>query len=346
VSSSGEKVNVISGEQMARLTTEIISNANYRVDCLFENHHTFAYGLETFLNGLIDIKKQYIKVKLITEITRENLAYYRDVAKHVDIRHMDGVKGSFMICDGIEYLGYVFGRQPKHEEMIHVTMESFVAAQQYIFDGLWTAALPLKDKIMESEEPYKRQFTERIAEAIETQRLIMKIINSASDEILLLFSTTNSFMRAKHDGLLELLRDASNRGVKVRILLHLDDDSLREKLQVELKKNFASLSIQYMSKPLERTITTVVRDRQACLLIKVNDDSKESSIDATVDSTYSNSSATINSCVSIFESLWIQSELESQKKIKQVYFKMFKGFELKDEAYDRQWSFQRDKQED
>jgi hypothetical protein len=225
-------------------------------------------------------------------------------------------------------------------------MESFVAAQQYIFDGLWTAAVPLKDKIMESEEPYKRQFTERIAEAIETQRLIMKIINSASDEILLLFSTTNSFMRAKHDGLLELLRDASNRGVKVRILLHLDDDSLREKLQVELKKNFASLSIQYMSKPLERTITTVVRDRQACLLIKVNDDSKESSIDATVDSTYSNSSATINSCVSIFESLWIQSELESQKKIKQVYFKMFKGFELKDEAYDRQWSFERDKQEE
>ena len=60
--------------------------------------------------------------------------------------------------------------------MLHITMESFVEAQQYVFDGLWTAAVPFKDKLMEIEEPYKRQFAERIAEAIETQRLIKKII--------------------------------------------------------------------------------------------------------------------------------------------------------------------------
>ena len=153
-------------------------------------------------------------------------------------------------------------------------------------------------------------------------------------------------MRAEHDGLLSLLRDASNRGVKVRLLVHIEDDNLKEKLQDEMRKNFASLSILYMRKPLERTITTLVRDRQVCLLIKVNDDSKESSIDATVDSTYSNSSATINSCVSIFESLWIQTELDSQKRIKQVYFQLFKGFKLKDETYDRQWSFERDNQQE
>ncbi|MFI5407248.1 MAG: hypothetical protein ACHQ1D_12160, partial [Nitrososphaerales archaeon] len=64
-----------------------------------------------------------------------------------------------------------------------------------------------------------------------------------------------------------------------------------------------------------------------------------------VDSTYSNSSATINSCVSIFESLWIQTELDSQKRIKQVYFQLFKGFKLKDENYDRQWSFEHDQKE-
>ena len=51
----------------------------------------------------------------------------------------------------------------------NITMESFVEAQQYVFDGLWTAAVPFKDKLMEIEEPHKRQFTERIAEAIETQ---------------------------------------------------------------------------------------------------------------------------------------------------------------------------------
>lgn len=344
MTSSGQDANIVTGEQMDKITAELVSSANYRVDCLFENNYTFSRGLMRFIDSLINTRKQYVKVNLITIITRDSLPYYRDIAKHVNIRHLDGLKGSFLICDGTEFLGYLFGKA-KYEGVIHVKMESFVEAQQYIFDGLWAAAIPLKDKIMESEEPYKRQFTERIAEALETQRLIMKIINSASDEILLLFSTTNSFMRAKRNGLLELLRDASNRGVKVRVLLRIDDNELKEKLQVELKKNFSALSIQYMSKPLEKTITTLVRDRQACLLIKTNDDSKANSTDATVDSTYSNSSATINSCVSIFESLWIQTELESQKKVKQAYFKMFKGFQLKDESYHRQWSFERDEQE-
>ena len=70
---------------------------------------------------------------------------------------------------------------------------------------------PFKDKLMEIEEPWRGIFKD--AEAIETQRLI-KIINSATEEILLLFSTTNSFMRAEHDGLLGLLREACNRGVR------------------------------------------------------------------------------------------------------------------------------------
>ncbi|HEY7110614.1 MAG TPA: hypothetical protein VH415_14410 [Nitrososphaeraceae archaeon] len=343
---SGERVHVIKGDQMAKITAELITKANYRVDCLFEQHNTFASGLAGFLNNLIGIKKQYIKIKLITEVTNDSLEYYKNIAKHIDIRHLDGVKGNFLICDGIEYFGYILGNKLLHEEMIHVNDESFVSAQQYIFDSLWSVAVALKDKIVESQEPYKRQFTERIAEALETQRLIMKIINSATDEILLLFSTTNSFMRAKHDGLLEMLRAASEKGVKVRVLLHIDDRQLKEKLKEELKKNFALLSVQYMSKPLEKTVTTLVRDKQACLLIKVNDDSKASYTDATVDSTYSNSDATINSCVSIFESLWIQTELESQKKVKQAYFKMFKGFELKDESYVRQWSFDSEKQEE
>jgi hypothetical protein len=81
------------------------------------------------------------------------------------------------------------------------------------------AAVPFKDKLLEIEEPHKQQFTERIAEAIETQRLIKKIVNSATEEILLLFSTTNSFMRAEHDGLLSLLRDAYLLQTILRIIV-------------------------------------------------------------------------------------------------------------------------------
>ncbi len=52
----------------------------------------------------------------------------------------------------------------------------------------------------------------------------------------------------------------------------------------------------------------------------------------------SNDESTLSFNVSMFESLWIQSEFEKQNKIKQVYFRMFKGLELKNEKYKRKWT--------
>jgi hypothetical protein len=64
-------------------------------------------------------------------------------------------------------------------------------------------------------------------------------------------------------------------------------------------------------------------------------------------STYSNSESTVFSNGSIFESLWIQSELEKQNNARQTYFQLFKGFKLKDEVYDRRWnSTQRSEKDD
>ena len=88
-------------QQVARLTTEIIPKVSGKVDCVFQSHQT----LETFLDSIINLKKQYIKVRLVTEITRDNLPYYKEVNKHIDIRHLDSVKGSFIVCDGREYSG-------------------------------------------------------------------------------------------------------------------------------------------------------------------------------------------------------------------------------------------------
>ena len=172
MSSSGKKVEVVSGDQrVAMLTTEIIPRVSSKVDCVFQSHQT----LETFLDSIINLKKQYIKVRLVTEITGDNLPYYKEITKHIDIRHLDSVKGSFMVCDGREYLGYILGKQSERLEMLHITMETFVEAQQYVFDGLWTAAVPFKDKLLEIEEPHKRQFTERIADCFEFQLFWFKL---------------------------------------------------------------------------------------------------------------------------------------------------------------------------
>ena len=99
--------------------------------------------------------------------------------------------------------------------------------------------------------------------------------------------------------------------------------------------------MQYITKDLQTTMTTMVVDQAVCLSIEVNDETKENFEDTTGLATYSNSESTVSSCISIFETLWIQSELDKQNKIKQVYFQLFKGFKLKDETYRRRWFSER-----
>ena len=87
MSSSSENIDVVSGEQqVARLITEIIAKVSSKIDCVDPRN---------IPGQLINLKKQYIKVRLVTEITRDNLPYYKEITKHIDIRHLENVKGCF-----------------------------------------------------------------------------------------------------------------------------------------------------------------------------------------------------------------------------------------------------------
>jgi two-component system, OmpR family, sensor histidine kinase VicK len=75
-----------------------------------------------------------------------------------------------------------------------------VEQQQYFFDMLWKKAIPAKQRIKEIEEGLKREFIETIQDSIEIQNLIPKVINSAAEELDVIFSTANSFNRYKRQG--------------------------------------------------------------------------------------------------------------------------------------------------
>ncbi|MGI0048331.1 MAG: hypothetical protein ACREAW_02225, partial [Nitrososphaera sp.] len=43
-----------------------------------------------------------VKVRFITEITRANVHHCREIMKIAELRHLDGIKGSFIIADGMD----------------------------------------------------------------------------------------------------------------------------------------------------------------------------------------------------------------------------------------------------
>ncbi len=203
-------------------------------------------------------------------------------------------------------------------------------------------ALPASQRITEIGRGSGEEFIETIRDPARVKSLISDLLRSAVYEIAILFSTRNSFLMAEREGILDEIGQTS-RDVRVKILV-MYDEAVKEISDTKLKVPHQNVQVNYLQQLLPTRITTLITDQAKILTIEVNDDTKETFREAVGLSTYSNSESTVFSNVSMFESLWIQSELDKQTKARQAYFQLFKGFRLKDEVYNRRWSSGREKE--
>ena len=285
-----------------------------RIDCCADDNAPYShFMLKPVRDGYIQLKNRGIKVRFITEIMKENLYYSKELMKIVELRHLDGIKGNFGISDGVEYRASPTSKQegPPSEYIIS-TMKSFVEQQQYFFDMLWSKAIPAKQRIKEIEEGAKREFVETIRDPSEVQKLGFDLIKKAEEEILVLFSTANAFHRQEKAGALELLKEAATlRGVTVRILVLIYNNNNTANERIQQMKDAA---IGTIKPTFQNKLTTLVIDRSICLTVELKDDSRETSDEAIGLATYSNSEATVFSYASIFENLWIQTQLHKRRQ--------------------------------
>jgi hypothetical protein len=119
--------------------------------------------------------------------------------------------------------------------------------------------------------------------------------------------------------LLQLLRDATDRGVKLRLLV---DNSEIERIEGELLGTGSSsdlVEIQNLDKQQQNKIISAIADRELCLTVEVKTKDVydygeyDSAVEVLGLATYSNSESTVLSYASIFETLWMQAELRDRK---------------------------------
>ena len=133
-------------------------------------------------------------------------------------------------------------------------------------------------------------------------------MESASDEVLRIFSSINAFRRQVRVGVLHLFKESIEHGVKVRILIPADVQQITQIIN-EMNLILPELSIRSVDKSLQNTIGILVVDRRESLIIETKDDTKDNSYDAAGLGAYSDSKPIALSYASIFDSLWKQTEL-------------------------------------
>jgi two-component system, OmpR family, sensor histidine kinase VicK len=256
-------------------------------------------------DGFLDMKRRGIRLKFITEITKENISYCKDLMKVVELRHLDEVKGNFGVGDKRIYQASAKNRESSPPPLlIESTLKAFVEQQQYFFDMLWKKAIPAKQRMKEIEEGTKREFIETIQDSSETLDLIRKIISSATEEIMIMFPTTRSFQVYEKGGILDLIKRQLENRITVRILLSEKDHPSQVEWQGISPSN---LHIQYTDQLPSSKLTMVIVDNELSLVIE-----EKKYEDPIGIATYSNSESTVLSYASIFENLWIQSEIKQQ----------------------------------
>jgi two-component system sensor histidine kinase VicK len=121
-------------------------------------------------------------------------------------------------------------------------------------------------------------FIETISEAEDIQALTMDLLKSAKKEILGLFSTPNGFHRQQRAGSLSLADEVSkSQGIPVRILTPFDDKIRQLEQNLEKERGFEIRDIEEGSRT---RVSILIVDRRFSLVVELNDDAKESSLEA------------------------------------------------------------------
>jgi hypothetical protein len=103
-------------------------------------------------------------------------------------------------------------------------LDDVLGNEQYISDPFWDNAIPEEEEIREiQQEEEKKQLTKEGIEILDDphkiQELGFKLLRSAVDEILLIFSTSNAFHRQERLSGLQLLKEVREKNRKMRIRL-------------------------------------------------------------------------------------------------------------------------------
>ncbi len=198
------------------------------------------------------------------------------------------------------------------QSIINSTEPLYILHYQTIFKELWDIGIDAQERIRQIETGTTLQTTKVIENAVKTKQYFIDLVRNAKEEILILFPSLNAVKREVIMGIIDLLKKRSAENIKIKILSPVNEN-VQEILfpkDVEGKYNVIENIVSREIRKQENLISTIVIvDRKYVLATELKDDSKELFEEAIGVSTYSTSKPTVLSYISIFESLWDQTEM-------------------------------------
>ena len=179
-----------------------------------------------------------------------------------------------------------------------------------------------------------------ISQKTKVKDLYSDLLKSSRKEIMLIFPTNKAFERQERIGIIGLLKVvAGEKDLRVRVLVPVENLENSQKLVQEpfpLKENYQqdpsnNIYLIYIAEQRSSALQEIILivDRKVSFVIKLIDDNEATFEEAIGLATYSNSKSIALSYVSVFESLWKQTEL--YQKLNELYERLQVHDKIQDE---------------
>ena len=270
---------------------QFFSNSKSRIDtCMNHTRPLLAISLKEISKAFTDAKGRGVKLRYLTEINHDNISSCKEILSIVDeLRHLDGVKGSFMVNES-QYLApmALFENEKVASQIVCSTVKEIVENQQNVFDNLWSKAVSAQQRFSEIEEEEervegqkKKHYRTRLLESPEkVVREIKQSINryddnwsicSTFDGLLMMTSIKDFEMQGR-------LVESNERGKNTRWIgtinkdnLHLVKAYLGLGMRSKHIKNMPPMSFAISSKELYATIDEMKGGQMAKNLLVSNE---------------------------------------------------------------------------
>ena len=291
-------------------------------------------------------------IKWICNIEKQNLEIVKIFLNlGMQIRHVNNLPPMSFAVGDREINATI--EKMEHGKMVQSLLTSneplYIKHFLSIFEDLWNSGIEATNRIMELEEDIELEGIKIIRNPVEVQNLAFDLLNSAKDEILIIFSTANAFHRQEKAGSIKLLTEIASQKsyVNIKIMTPVDNKladikrklenvQIKEKAEhkqeknneISRKKNYKlqksnKVEIRFIERQQQTTISILIVDRKYSLAIELKDDTKDTTYEAIGLATYSNSKSTVLSYTSMFETLWLQTELYDRLKVQEKIQKDF-----------------------
>ncbi len=309
------------------MTTEVLYGADNTTDKLLQVFYkiksnfdacgdstspSVCMGFEPLRNAYLDFKRRGINVRFITEMNPSNISYCKELMKISELRHLDGIKGNFGICDQKEFVAAAtIKEQQAVPQLIYSNVKEIIEQQAFIFESFWTRAIPAKQRIREMEDSTEPEFYEVISDHEKASQVLVDLAKSVKKEAFFLLPNDKSMVRIDRLGVIDYLIKAAQKDSTGSIRIICPISEVNSEIIKKVSEKAPNIRIlNGNNSPYGMYIV----DNQRAFRAELKEPEAETFSEAIGFSVYSTRRNTVDFFKSVFELLWNERKLNEDLK--------------------------------